>query len=110
MAMSMTRRGAMAAGASLALGARGARAQQGYPDRAIRVIVPYAAGGADQFIRPLQNRISQALGQPMVIESVTGAGGAVGASRVKTAAPDGYTLLAASIGPISFGPLLHRLP
>lgn len=110
MAMSMTRRGAMAAGASLALGARGVRAQQGYPDRAIRVIVPYAAGGADQFIRSLQNRISQALGQPMVIESITGAGGAVGAARVKTAAPDGYTLLFAGTGALTAVPRLQRLP
>jgi len=107
--MSMTRRGALAAGATLALGARRARAQA-YPDRAIRVIVPYAAGGADQFIRPLQNRISQALGQPMVIDSVTGAGGAVGATRVKTAAADGYTLLFAGTGALTAVPRLQHLP
>lgn len=105
--MMISRRGAMV-GAGMLLGARAARAQD-YPNRAIRVIVPYAAGGADQFIRPLQNRISQALGQAVVIESVAGGGGAVGAARVRSAPPDGYTLLFAGTGALTAVPRLQRL-
>lgn len=105
--MQITRRSALA-GAGLMLGARPARAQ-GYPNRAIRVIVPYAAGGADQYIRPLQSRIGQALGQAMVIDSIAGGGGAVGASRVRSAAPDGYTLLFAGTGALTAVPRLQNL-
>ena len=105
--MNITRRGALVA-AGLTLGARSARAQA-YPNRAIRVIVPYAAGGADQFIRPLQARLTQALGQPIVIESVTGGGGAIGANRVRTSAADGYTLLFAGTGALTAVPRLQRL-
>jgi tripartite-type tricarboxylate transporter receptor subunit TctC len=104
--MRITRRGALA-GAGLMLGAGGARAQD-YPNRAIRVIVPYAAGGADQYIRPLQGRIGQALGQAIVIESVTGGGGAIGANRVRSAAPDGYTLLFAGTGALTAVPRLQK--
>jgi tripartite-type tricarboxylate transporter receptor subunit TctC len=105
--MTITRRGALAA-ASLVLATGSARAQA-YPNRAIRVIVPYAAGGADQFIRPLQARLTQALGQPIVIESVTGGGGAIGANRVRTAPADGYTLLFAGTGALTAVPRLQRL-
>jgi tripartite-type tricarboxylate transporter receptor subunit TctC len=105
--MKLKRRDALM-GAGLLLGGGTARAAT-YPDRAIRVTVPYAAGGADQFIRPLQNRISQALGQPIVIESVTGAGGAVGANRVRTSPADGYTLLFAGTGALTAVPRLQKL-
>ncbi|MGG5890167.1 Bug family tripartite tricarboxylate transporter substrate binding protein [Falsiroseomonas sp. HC035] len=105
--MITTRRNVLAA-TGLVLGAGPARAQA-YPDRAIRVIVPYAAGGADQFIRPLQARLTQALGQPIVIDSVTGGGGAIGANRVRAAAPDGYTLLFAGTGALTAVPRLQRL-
>jgi tripartite-type tricarboxylate transporter receptor subunit TctC len=105
--MTITRRGALAA-AGLMLGAGGARAQD-YPNRAIRVIVPYAAGGADQYIRPLQGRIGQALGQAVVIDSVTGGGGAIGANRVRTSPPDGYTILFAGTGALTAVPRLQKL-
>lgn len=106
--MRITRRSALA-GTGLMLAAPPARAQP-YPNRAIRVIVPYAAGGADQYIRPLQSRIGQALGQAMVIDAVAGGGGAVGASRVRSAAPDGYTLLFAGTGALTAVPRLQNLP
>ena len=85
-----------------------ARAQS-WPDRPIRVIVPYAAGGADQFIRPLQDRMTQALGQPIVIESTPGGGGALGANRLRAAAPDGHTLLFAGTGALTAVPRLQKL-
>jgi tripartite-type tricarboxylate transporter receptor subunit TctC len=105
--MTITRRAALTA-AALALGGGNAHAQA-YPNRPIRVVVPYAAGGADQFIRPLQNRLNQALGQPVVIDSVTGGGGSIGASRVRMSTPDGYTLLFAGTGALTAVPRLQRL-
>jgi tripartite-type tricarboxylate transporter receptor subunit TctC len=105
--MRITRRGALACAAT-ALAARDARAQ-GYPDRSIRVIVPYAAGGADTYIRPLQGPIAQALRQSIVVDSVVGGGGAVGANRVRAAPPDGYTLLFAGTGALTAVPRLQKL-
>lgn len=65
-----------------------------FPSRPIRVILPYSAGGqADTIARTLQPRMSEALGQPVVIENRTGAGGSIGAGIVAAAAPDGHTLL-----------------
>jgi tripartite-type tricarboxylate transporter receptor subunit TctC len=105
--MSLTRRHALAL-AGLAASAPRARAQS-WPDRPIRVIVPYAAGGADTYIRPLQERLSQRLGQPVVIDPVVGGGGAVGANRVRAAAPDGHTILFAGTGSLTAVPRLQKL-
>jgi tripartite-type tricarboxylate transporter receptor subunit TctC len=66
---------------------------QGYPTRPITLIVPYPAGGpSDVLTRILAERLKTALGQPIVIENVTGAGGSIGVGRVARSAPDGYTL------------------
>jgi tripartite-type tricarboxylate transporter receptor subunit TctC len=71
---------------------RFARAQA-YPTRAITIIVGYAVGGAtDVIARLLAERIRQSLGQPVIVENVTGAGGTIAVGRVARAAPDGYTL------------------
>lgn len=105
--MLISRRGAMLAG-GLALTAGTARAQS-WPSRPIRVVVPYAAGGADQFIRPLQERLMRELGQPLVIESAPGGGGALGAARVRAASADGYTLLFAGTGALTSVPRLQKL-
>ena len=65
-----------------------------YPDRPIRIIAPYAAGGqSDTVIRLLAPKMSEALGQTLVIENRTGAGGSIGAGVVAQAPADGYTLL-----------------
>ncbi len=65
-----------------------------YPNKPITVIVPYAAGGpSDTAIRIISDRFSQALGQPVLIENVAGAGGMLGATKAARSAPDGYTLL-----------------
>lgn len=79
-------------------------AASSYPAKPIRVIVPYAAGGADLYIRPLQERLQEKLGQPIVIENVGGAGGIVGSTRVATSKPDGYTVLFAGSGAIVTAP------
>ena len=106
-----SRRQALGAAAALAA-ARSARAQGTWPDRPIRVVVPFAAGGnADTIARILQPRLQEKLGQPVVVENRPGAGGAVGAAEVARARPDGYTLLIGSNGPLSVNPAVQaRLP
>ena len=75
-----------------------ALAQQ-YPQRAITLVVPFAAGGpTDVLARVLGAHMSQTLGQTIVVEDVTGAGGTLGAARVAKAAPDGYTLVLGNLG------------
>ena len=97
--------------AALPLLARPALAQAPWPNRTIRLIVPWPPGQATDLVgRIMAQRLSEKLGQQVVPENKAGAGGSIGTDFVAKAAPDGYTLLAASIGPISFGPLLHRLP
>ncbi|MBW6398815.1 tripartite tricarboxylate transporter substrate binding protein [Roseomonas sp. HJA6] len=82
-----------------------------WPNRTIRLIVPWPPGQATDLVgRIMAQRLSETLGQQVVPENKPGAGGSIGTDFVAKAAPDGYTLLAASIGPISFGPLLQRLP
>src|SRR6266446_9478954 len=72
---------------------------QTYPQKPIRYIVPFPAGGiADVFARIIGGRIADAWGQPVVVENRAGAGGNIGAELVAKSAPDGYTLLMGSIG------------
>ena len=81
-----------AAIAALVAGIGGAKAQT-YPSRPITMIVPFPAGGpTDALARILAERMRAALGQPIVIENVAGAGGTIGVGRVARAAPDGYTI------------------
>jgi tripartite-type tricarboxylate transporter receptor subunit TctC len=81
---------------------------QGYPDRNIRLIVPFAAGGnADINGRIVADIVHKALGQPVVVENRAGAGGGVGAEHVARAAPDGYTLLVGSNGPLTVNPFVN---
>ncbi|MBR0661895.1 Bug family tripartite tricarboxylate transporter substrate binding protein [Neoroseomonas oryzicola] len=71
-----------------------ARAQGGWPDRPVRFVVPYSAGGvADTIARTLQARVAEHLGQSFVIDNRTGASGAIGAAAVAQSPADGYTLL-----------------
>lgn len=91
--MLWTRRGLLA-GAGAALLPVGARAQADWPNRPIRLVVPFAAGGAaDSAARAITPVMAQRLGQGIVVENRTGAGGSVGGGAVAAAAPDGYTLL-----------------
>src|SRR5690242_15065108 len=80
-----------------------------YPDRAIHLIVPFAAGGnADIVGRLIGDLMGKNLKQTVVVENRGGAGGGVGAQAVAKADPDGYTLLVASNGPMTINPLMHN--
>jgi len=80
---------------------------QTYPSRPITVVVPFPAGGpSDVVARIVTDAMSKTLGQSMVIENVGGAGGTLGSARVAAAAPDGYTLLAGSMGSHVAAPVL----
>ena len=84
--------------ALLVAGLMGAQAQD-YPNRPINVVVPFPAGGpTDAIMRNLGERMRVSLGQPLVVEYVTGASGAVGTGRVARAAPDGYTIVCGHFG------------
>jgi tripartite-type tricarboxylate transporter receptor subunit TctC len=87
-------------------------AAQEYPNRPIRVIVPYAAGGLpDTMARLVGQKMGESLGQQMVIENRGGAGGIVGTTEVAKASPDGYVLLVADVGQIAINPhLFAKLP
>ena len=72
---------------------------ENYPSRPITIIVPFAAGGpTDALARILGDRMRQSLGQPIIVEDVTGAGGTIGVGRAVHAAPDGYTLSIGHLG------------
>jgi tripartite-type tricarboxylate transporter receptor subunit TctC len=97
--MIATRRDLIAAGLGMAALGRPALAQDAYPNRAIRMLVPYAAGGGqDITARLLAEPMRAALGQPVVVENRSGASGMVAAQALATAAPDGYTLMLGGAG------------
>ena len=87
---------------ALSLAALEVFAQPAYPDKPIRIIVPFTAGsGTDIVARTLGESMSRSLGQPIVIENRPGAGGTLGAAQVAKSAPDGYTLLVHSAGHVA---------
>lgn len=106
-ASARSRAAALISGAAVALLA-GAAAAQGFPTKPIRVVVPFAPGGADVSLRVMQARLQEELGQPIVIDNRPGAGGFVGADMVARAAPDGYTLLHTSSTTIVTSPLVTK--
>src|SRR5262249_58694660 len=74
-----------------------ARADAKYPDRTIRLIVPFPAGGATDVVgRMFADKLTQRLGQTVIVDNKSGAAGSIGAMEVKNAKPDGYTLLVAT--------------
>jgi tripartite-type tricarboxylate transporter receptor subunit TctC len=80
-----------------------------YPNHAVRIIVPFPAGGtADVLPRIVAQYLSKRWNQPVVVENKTGAGGNIGAAYVATSAADGYTLLASPPGPLAINDLLYR--
>jgi len=98
-----------AALAALLVFAGGHVVAQGYPQKPIRLIVPYPAGGAtDFFARLAFPKVGEALGKPVVVENRPGAGTAIGASEVARSAPDGYTILLGDAGTYAFNPSLYK--
>ena len=82
---------------------------QSYPQRPVRLIVPYASGGASDILARLIGQwLSQRLGQPFVVEMRPGAGGNVGTEAVVTSAPDGYTLLMVNAAPSAINATLYE--
>jgi tripartite-type tricarboxylate transporter receptor subunit TctC len=99
-------RRALLAAPALLLAPRTARAA--FPDRPVRIVVPFAAGtSSDLQARMIGERMAAALGQPVIVENRAGGGGTVGADAVAKAAPDGHTLLLGSNGPLTNAPVLQ---
>ena len=106
--ISIARRDWLKAAASVPLLAFARRAFAAYPERPVRLIVPFGPGGnADIVARLVGERMAEALGQPIVVDNRAGAGGSLGAEFVARAAPDGYTLLTGSNGPLSVNPFVQ---
>jgi len=86
-------------------------AQGAYPNRPLKMVVPWPPGQATDLVgRVVAQELGKILGQTVVIDNKAGAGGAIGTDSVAKAAPDGYTLLAASSGPVSISPLFGKTP
>src|ERR1700759_3679085 len=95
---------------ALAVASRMAHAQQ-FPSRPITMVVPYPAGGpADAIARIVGERMRVSLGQPIIVENVSGAGGTIGVSRVARAAPDGYTLSIGQLNSHVFSGAVYNAP
>ena len=98
------RRALLAAAALTALSPLAAQAQA-YPDRPVRLLIPYAAGGStDNMARVLQEPLQKALGQPVIIENKAGASGVIAAREVIRSKPDGYTLFFVNNGNLAVTP------
>jgi tripartite-type tricarboxylate transporter receptor subunit TctC len=92
-----------------ALGMADLAAAQSYPDRLIKLVVPYPAGGPiDTTARLVAQRLGPILGQTVIIENRGGAGGALGSKSVASAEPDGYTLLFGNASALVVGPAVYR--
>jgi tripartite-type tricarboxylate transporter receptor subunit TctC len=88
-----------------------ANAQPAWPAKPVKMIVPFPAGGpTDVMTRSLADKLSTALGQPVIIDNKPGAGGTIGSDVVAKSAPDGYTLLMATGSTHSVGPYLGKVP
>ena len=80
-----------------------------YPDKPVRLVVPFLAGGATDFMaRSLGQKLAERLGQAVIVDNRAGAGGSLGAEAVATAAPDGYTLLFATMGSLAINPSIYK--
>jgi tripartite-type tricarboxylate transporter receptor subunit TctC len=83
-------------------------AQSGYPDRPITLVVPFAPGGSTSIVaRAISDRMSETLGQKIVIDNRPGAGGTIGTKAVAGATPDGYTIVLGYTGTLAIGPSLY---
>jgi tripartite-type tricarboxylate transporter receptor subunit TctC len=104
--------GAAVLGACLMVQPAAQAQTRSYPDKSVRVVVPAPPGSAPDFlVRLVAQKLSEAWGQPVVIDNIVGASGNIGTERVAKATPDGYTLLFNTIGPIAVNvSLFDKLP
>ena len=99
--------GTLAAGVSTSTSAQ----TTNWPEKPVKLILPYAPGGAtDAIARPWSEKLSQAFGQPFVVENRGGAGGMIGTEAAAKSAPDGYSLLLTPNAPLSVLPTLRQTP
>jgi tripartite-type tricarboxylate transporter receptor subunit TctC len=110
--IAFARIGAATLGASLIVHTAAEAQTRSYPEKSVRVVVPAPPGSAPDFlVRLVGQKLSEAWGQPVVIDNIVGASGNIGTERVAKAAPDGYTLLFNTIGPIAVNvSLFDKLP
>lgn len=105
MGLKMSRRSALALGMALAL--PGAALAQGFPERQVTMVVPFAAGGStDVVARIVAQAMGEELGQQVIVENVTGGGGSIGADQVARAEADGYTILMGTVATHALNPLV----
>ena len=103
-----TRRALLAITAAVTL-AQAAPAQAEYPERSITLIIPFAAGGSTDLVgRVVAERMSQDLGQQVIVQNVGGAGGSLGATQAAEAEPDGYTILMGTVATHALNPLILK--
>jgi tripartite-type tricarboxylate transporter receptor subunit TctC len=97
--------------AAVALAGAAFAQQQNYPTRPIRIIIPWPPGQATDLAgRVVAQQLSTILGQQVIADNRPGAGGMIGTDMAAKSTPDGYTLLAASSGPVTINPLLQKVP
>jgi tripartite-type tricarboxylate transporter receptor subunit TctC len=107
----MNRRLLLAAGIGALAAPAIARAEAKYPDRTIRLVVPFPAGGATDVVgRMFADKLTQRLGQTVIVDNKSGAAGSIGAVEVKNAKPDGYTLLVATSSTHAINPTAFVQP
>src|SRR3954471_18766978 len=96
----------------LSLPSVSAKADETYPNRPVRIVVPFSAGGPTDIVgRVFAQKLSELLGQQFYVENKVGAGGNIGADQVAKSAPDGYTLLVATVSTHAINPGLYaRMP
>ena len=84
---------------------------QNYPARAITLVIPFAPGGSTSIVgRAIADKLSEGLGEKVVVDNRPGAGGTVGTKAVAKSDPDGYTLLLGYTGTLAIGPSLYKNP
>src|SRR5438105_6066342 len=101
----------IAAMAAVCVSATSAFAEQGYPNKPIKIIAPVQpGGGVDLVARQVGERLTKALGQPVVVENQSGGGGIIASQATARATPDGYTLMVGYVGTHGTNPAVRKLP
>jgi tripartite-type tricarboxylate transporter receptor subunit TctC len=107
--MEITRRTALGLALGAGLAWAGPASAQGFPDRPVTLVVPFAAGGSTDLVaRLIAASMSKDLGQQVIVENVAGAGGNLGADRVARAEADGYTILMGTVATHALNPLMLK--